>query len=225
MGQKAITIYTPSSAAPHISAEDDAFIYHSLLGNKSGILGALSCVKTAANAISLSGGGVAYSNGYSASFASGGVISSGVARHLSNIPHYAGGTTDAHGTLFLAGEAGPEILGHVGGRTEILNQSQLASTMFAAVRSAMTGVRIGGSIENAVSMDNGDADYETMYRAMYDAFTAAMAGSDARDQEKVQLMRRIAEKEFTAEVTAASVNRAQTRMNRRAGTTIVPVGT
>lgn len=60
MGQKAITIYTPSSAAPHISAEDDAFIYHSLLGNKSGILGALSCVKTAANAISLSGGGVAY---------------------------------------------------------------------------------------------------------------------------------------------------------------------
>lgn len=60
MGQKAITIYTPSSAAPHISAEDDAFIYHSLLGSKSGILGALSCVKTAANAISLSGGGVAY---------------------------------------------------------------------------------------------------------------------------------------------------------------------
>lgn len=60
MGQKAITIYTPSSAAPHISAEDDAFIYHSLLGSKSGILGALTCVKTAANAISLSGGGVAY---------------------------------------------------------------------------------------------------------------------------------------------------------------------
>ena len=60
MEQKAITIYTPSSAAPHISAEDDAFIYHSLLGNKSGILGALSCVKTAANAVRLSGGGVAY---------------------------------------------------------------------------------------------------------------------------------------------------------------------
>ena len=60
MGQKAITIYTPSSAAPHISAEDDAFIYHSLLGNKSGILGALSCIKTAANAVRLSGGGVAY---------------------------------------------------------------------------------------------------------------------------------------------------------------------
>ena len=171
------------------------------------------------------GGGVAYSNGYSASFASGGVISSGVARHLSNIPHYASGTTDAHGTLFLAGEAGPEILGHVGGRTEILNQSQLASTMFAAVRSAMTGVKIGGYIENAVPSGDSEADYETMYRAMYDAFTDAMTGSNERDKEKVQLMRQIAAKEFIAEVTAASVNRAQTRMNRRAGTTIVPVGT
>lgn len=60
MGQKAITIYTPSSAAPHISAEDDAFIYHSLLGNKSGILGALSCAKVSANTVRLSGGGVAY---------------------------------------------------------------------------------------------------------------------------------------------------------------------
>jgi hypothetical protein len=64
-----------------------------------------------------------------------------------------------------------------------------------------------------------------MYRAMYDAFTDAMTGSNERDKEKVQLMRQIAAKEFTAEVTAASVNRAQTRMNRRAGTTIVPVGT
>jgi hypothetical protein len=171
------------------------------------------------------GGGVAYSNGYSASFESGGVISNGVAKYLSNIPHYASGTTDAHGTLFLAGEAGPEILGHVGGRTEILNQSQLASTMFAAVRSAMTGVKIGGYIENAVTSGDIESDYETMYRAMYDAFTDAMTGSNERDKEKVALMRQIAAKEFTAEVTAASVNRAQTRMNRRAGTTIVPVVT
>ena len=171
------------------------------------------------------GGGVVNSNGYSASFAEGGTISNGVARKFSKIPRYAGGTADAHGTLFLAGEAGPEIVGHVGGRTEILNQSQLAQTMFAAVRNAMSGVRIGGHIDNAVSGGGSEADYEAMYRAMYDAFTAAMAGSDAREQEKMALMRRIADKEFTAEVTASSVNRAQTRQNRRAGTTIVPVGT
>lgn len=37
MAQKAITIYTPPSATPHINAEDDAQIYRGLLGG-SGIL-------------------------------------------------------------------------------------------------------------------------------------------------------------------------------------------
>lgn len=169
-------------------------------------------------------GGVVTANG-SWRFASGGVISNGIAKRLSNIPHYAGGTRDAHGTLFLAGEAGPEIVGHVGGRTEILNQSQLAQTMFAAVRSAMTGVRIGGYIENAVPDGRSEADYEAMYRAMYDAFTDAMAGNAERDKEKLALMREIAAKDFNPEISTASINRAQMRINRRAGTTIVPVGT
>ena len=42
-----------------------------------------------------------------------------------------------HGTMFLAGEAGPEIVGHVGGRTEVLNKSQLAVTMANAVKLGM----------------------------------------------------------------------------------------
>ena len=44
-----------------------------------------------------------------------------------DIPQYASGTMNAHGSLFLAGEAGPEIVGHVGGRTEVLNKSQIAA--------------------------------------------------------------------------------------------------
>ena len=58
MGQKAITIYTPESTAAHISAEDDAFIYRSLLGAESGVLGSLVCTKVDDNTVSLSGGGV-----------------------------------------------------------------------------------------------------------------------------------------------------------------------
>lgn len=58
MGQKAITIYTPASAAPHITADDDAFIYKSVLGGKDGILGNLTCAKVNNNTIRLSGGGV-----------------------------------------------------------------------------------------------------------------------------------------------------------------------
>ena len=53
-----------------------------------------------------------------------------------SIPQYARGGRP-HGTMFWAGEAGPEVVGHVGGRTEVLNQSQLAATMFSSVSSAM----------------------------------------------------------------------------------------
>ena len=85
--------------------------------------------------------------------ATGGVFANGFWRAL---PQYARGTASAHGSLFLAGEAGPEIVGHVGGRTEVLNKSQLAATMFAAVRSAMQGVQVNvdlGEIASASWMD------------------------------------------------------------------------
>lgn len=51
-----------------------------------------------------------------------------------------GALTGNHGTLFLAGEAGPEIVGHIGGRTEILNKSQIAQAIYAAVVAGMTRV-------------------------------------------------------------------------------------
>ena len=165
------------------------------------------------------GGGSTSGGGAGRGRAFGGVFANGIWK---NIPQYANGTTNAHGSMFLAGEAGPELVGHVGGRTEVLNQSQLAATMFSAVRAAMGGVKIAAMMYDG---SNAEDDYEMMYRAMYDAFTDAMAPNNARDQEKMQLMREIAAKEFTAEVTANSINRAQQRMNRRAGTTIVPVTT
>jgi len=166
------------------------------------------------------GGGSTSGGGAGRGRAFGGVFANGIWK---NIPQYANGTTNAHGSMFLAGEAGPELVGHVGGRTEVLNQSQLAATMFSAVRAAMGGVKIAATMYDGGS--NAEDDYEMMYRAMYDAFTDAMAPNNARDQEKMQLMREIAAKEFTTEVTANSINRAQQRMNRRAGTTIVPVTT
>ena len=56
-----------------------------------------------------------------------------------NIPQYANGTFDAlkHGSIFAAGENGPEVVGHINGRTEVLNRSQIASTMFSAITNGM----------------------------------------------------------------------------------------
>ena len=86
--------------------------------------------------ININTGGV-IANGNFSPFASGGVIRGGVARYLDNVPHYASGTTRAHGTVFVAGEAGPEIMGHINGRTEILNKSQIAEAIYAAVMHGM----------------------------------------------------------------------------------------
>ena len=147
----------------------------------------------------------------------GGIFSNGIWK---SIPQYAVGTTNAHGSLFLAGEAGPEIVGHVGGRTEVLNRSQLAATMYSAVNAAMSGVTIDANF------GGGGADtYDTMYEAMYDAVTAAMAKSEERDREKVALLRQINAKDTTVEISTSQINRAQSYANRRAGTTVVPVGT
>ena len=167
--------------------------------------------------IKVSSGGTSIGTMKLAVKALGGIFSNGIWK---SIPQYAGGTTNAHGSLFLAGEAGPEIVGHVGGRTEVLNRSQLAATMYSAVNAAMSGVTLdanfgGGSVDS----------YETMYEAVYDAVTAAMSKSDDRDREKIALLRQLNQKEFSANISTGQINQAQRYANRRAGTTIVPVGT
>ena len=56
------------------------------------------------------------------------------------IQRFADGGAPDHGTTFVAGENGPEIVGHIGGRTEVLNASQIASAIYSAVYSAMMAV-------------------------------------------------------------------------------------
>lgn len=99
----------------------------------------------------------------------GGVLQNGV---WSSIPQYASGTTRAHGSLFVAGEAGPEVVGHIGGRTEVLNRSQLAATMYASVRNAMRG--IGFHMSTPSYSSESESDNEEM---MYRAFSRALADS------------------------------------------------
>ena len=64
----------------------------------------------------------------------GGVITHGMMKH---IPQYAEGTLNA-GSVFVAGEAGPEVMGHINGRTEILNRSQIGSIIHSSFVTAMS---------------------------------------------------------------------------------------
>ena len=82
----------------------------------------------------LANGGIVGANGGVKMFASGGIITPNMWKAM---PKYAGGTNRAHGSMFVAGESGAELVGHVNGTTEVLNRFQLASVMHSSIVSGM----------------------------------------------------------------------------------------
>lgn len=72
-------------------------------------------------------------------FEKGGYIDNGQAQFWKNIPMYKNGTTNAglHGSMFVAGENGAEMVGHINGQTEVLNRSQISMAMENAVVKGM----------------------------------------------------------------------------------------
>lgn len=107
MAQKAITIYTPPSATPHINAEDDAQIYRGLLGG-SGILladGNLALSKVDNNTVRMQSG-VFSNQGYLLCVQGGTTVdfaidngTAGAFRHDLIVAHFTRGggeTPDAH---------------------------------------------------------------------------------------------------------------------------------
>ena len=89
-------------------------------------------------------------------YASGGVLTKNGFWH--SIPRFANGGI-SHGSMFVAGEAGPELIGHIGGRTEVLNRSQIAATMYASMNSALRSSEPTESVSE-------DAMYRAFRRAL-----------------------------------------------------------
>lgn len=71
--------------------------------------------------------------------ATGGIVHSG-GRIYRPIPQYANGTNNAHGTMFVAGESGAEVVGHINGATEVLNRFQLGKIMHVSILEGMSQV-------------------------------------------------------------------------------------
>ena len=97
-------------------------------------------------------------------YASGGVLTKNGFWH--DIPQFASGGI-SHGSMFVAGEAGPELIGHIGGRTEVLNRSQIAATMYASMNSALRS-----------SEPNEGVSEDAMYRAFRRALDETDFGGD-----------------------------------------------
>lgn len=73
-------------------------------------------------------------------FEQGGYINGSKSGFWKSIPMYANGTANAglHGSMFVAGENGAEMVGHINGQTEVLNRSQIAIAMKSAVVAGMS---------------------------------------------------------------------------------------
>ena len=102
-------------------------------------------------------------SGHQDRLASGGVFSGGF---WHSIPQFANGGI-SHGSMFIAGENGAELVGHIGGRTEVLNRSQIAATMYASMNSALRS-----------SEPNEGVSEDAMYRAFRRALDETDFGGD-----------------------------------------------
>ena len=86
------------------------------------------------NFFGLANGGIVGANGGVKMFASGGIVTPNM---WSAMPKYAGGTNRAHGSMFVAGESGAELVGHVNGNTEVLNRFQMGQIMHSSIIAGM----------------------------------------------------------------------------------------
>lgn len=65
----------------------------------------------------------------------------------SSVLTYASGGFPSVGTVFVAGEAGPEYVGNIGGQTGVMNTDQMAAAMYEAMTAALANMpQQGGDI-------------------------------------------------------------------------------
>lgn len=84
---------------------------------------------------------------------------------LLGLKKYADGGFPDYGDLFIANEAGPELVGTIGNRTAVANSSSIETAIYNAVRSAMSDSTGGQSADIHVTVDiDGDTVGETVAR-------------------------------------------------------------
>lgn len=108
-----------------------------------------TATKTATNA----------SKSYQRKKAQGGIYKDG---EWHDITKYAAGGSPMSGQMFIAREAGPELVGTIGGNTAVMNNNQIVASVAAGVAQAVSSVMgNGGTNEITIKVDS-----ETLYRTV-----------------------------------------------------------
>ena len=93
--------------------------------------------------------------------ADGGIYKNG---RWQDITRYGTGGTPMSGQMFIAREAGPELVGTIGGSTAVMNNDQIVSSVSDGVARAVAAV-LGGSQRDSVNDITIKVDSEVLYRA------------------------------------------------------------
>lgn len=131
--------------------------------------------------------------------AEGGVYAGGQWRSVTS---YASGGMPRGSQLFWAREAGPELVGTIGGHTAVMNNDQIVASVAAGVADAISGIRFRMNGFGSAAPTGDGISEEAMYRA----FKRALDETDFTTDTEVSLDGKVL---YEAVV---SRNRANTRM-------------
>jgi hypothetical protein len=92
--------------------------------------------------------------------ASGGIYKNG---QWHDVTAFAAGGSPMSGQMFIAREAGPELVGTIGSNTAVVNNDQIVSSVAAGVAQAVASVLGNGGNTNDITIK---VDSEVLYRAV-----------------------------------------------------------
>ena len=92
--------------------------------------------------------------------ASGGIYKNG---QWHDVTAFAAGGSPVSGQMFIAREAGPELVGSIGGNTAVVNNDQIVASVSAGVAQAVASVLGNGGNTNDITIK---VDSEVLYRAV-----------------------------------------------------------
>jgi hypothetical protein len=92
--------------------------------------------------------------------ASGGIYKNG---QWHDVTAFAAGGSPMSGQMFIAREAGPELVGSIGGNTAVVNNDQIVASVSAGVAQAVASVLGNGGSTNDITIK---VDSEVLYRAV-----------------------------------------------------------
>ena len=106
----------------------------------------------------------------------------GIATQLSTTQKFAEGGFPEKGQLFVANEAGPELVGKMGGRTTVANNQQITDGIrqaaYEGMRDAMANN--GGNNNITISLDGGKMDNNAIVRALAPSIRAHLKNNGGK---------------------------------------------